>query len=376
MGRGKCFWITGLSNSGKTTIGTALFYKLKKERNDVVILDGDLMKEIASGTDSVQYDDGNRKIRAKRYSQIAKLLSDQGIWVIVCAIAMFDDVREWNRKNIKGYIEIFLNTPCEILRKRDKKGLFNENSNHELPKNPDVVFSNDGEEPVKDIVDIIANLEPRAVEDYDRDKDYWNDYYKSIEGKKVFPSDFAISVEKELSCNSHIMELGCGNGRDSLYFLEKGHSVVAIDGSNVAIDILNDMTRDNKDALFVCDNFVKCRTLYQMKYDCIYSRFTLHAITEEQEDELLNNIKDALSEGGILCIEARTIHDDLFGKGKEIEHNAFFYNDHYRRFVDVEEFKNKLIRIGFTIKHLEESNGFSKTEQSDPILMRCVAELK
>ena len=95
--------------------------------------------------------------------------------MIVCAIAMFDDVREWNRKNIKGYIEIFLNTPYEILRKRDKKGLFNENSNHELPKNPDVVFSNDGEEPVKDIVDIIANLEPRAVEDYDRDKDYWND---------------------------------------------------------------------------------------------------------------------------------------------------------------------------------------------------------
>lgn len=34
-----------------------------------------------------------------------------------------------------------------------------------------------------------------------------------------------------------------------------------------------------------------------MKYDCIYSRFTFHAITEEQEDELLDNIKNALNRG-------------------------------------------------------------------------------
>lgn len=110
-----------------------------------------------------------------------------------------------------------------------------------------------------------------------------------------------------------------------------------------------------------------------MKYDCIYSRFTLHAITEQQEDELLDNIKDALNKGGILCI-ARTIHDDIFGMGKQVAHNAYIYNEHFRRFIDVNEFQNKLEKLGFSIISIEEAHGFSKTAESDPMLMRCIAK--
>ena len=375
MDRGRVYWITGLSNSGKTTIGTALYYRIKKKKNDVVILDGDLMKEIASGTDNAKFEDNDRRIRAKRYSQMAKLLSDQGIWVIVCAIAMYDEVREWNRKNVKGYIEIFLNTPYEVLKRRDKKGLFNENRTYEFPKNPDLVFLNDGLESVKNIVDRIVEIEPKSLEDYDRDRQYWNSYYQSIKNQKIIPSNFAQYVEKLIKKESHVLELGCGNGRDSLYFMSKGHNVIAIDGSDTAIEHLNEFTKDNKNVLFVCDNFVKCRALYQMRYDCIYSRFTLHAITEEQENELLANIKEALDEEGILCIEARTIHDDIYGKGREVEHNAFFYNGHYRRFIDIEEFKIKLQNMGYEIVSIEESKGFSKTDTSDPYLMRCIAKI-
>lgn len=52
ISNGRVYWITGLSNSGKTTVGTALYYELKKTKNNVIILDGDLLKEIASGTES------------------------------------------------------------------------------------------------------------------------------------------------------------------------------------------------------------------------------------------------------------------------------------------------------------------------------------
>lgn len=370
---GRVFWITGLSNSGKTTVGSALFYELKKQKENVVILDGDLMKNIASGTEEAKYSEYDRVIRAKRYSKMAKLLSDQGIWVIVCAIAMFDEVREWNRKNIKGYIEVFLNTPDEVLMIRDRKGLFKKNSNIQYPKTPDLVFLNDGNQSVREIIGTIIDYEPRVIEDYDRDRIYWNKYYSNISEIKAMPSDFAVTIEKELCPNAHILEVGCGNGRDSLYFLSKGHNITAVDGSDTAINRLCEITVDNKNALFVCDNFVKCDVLYQRKYDCIYSRFTLHAITGEQEDEMLSKIKDALAKDGLLCIEARTIHDDIYGKGKEVGYNSYYYNNHFRRFIDVDEFKEKLISFGFKIITLEESVGFSKTEKSDPMLMRCVA---
>lgn len=376
MASGRVYWITGLSNSGKTTIGTALYYELRKSRNNVIILDGDIMKGIVSGTVSVAYGNSDRIIRARRYCQMAKLLADQGTWVVVCAIAMYDEVRKWNRENIKGYIEIFLNTPDDVLRKRDRKGLYRKELNVEFPKNPDAIFFNDGKEPVREIVQKILNLAPEKEEDYDRDRHYWNAYYRGLMEKKVEASGFAVVVEKRLGKGAHVLELGCGNGRDSLYFLDKGHNVIAIDGSDAAIDKLNELTADNKEALFVCDNFVKCKALYQMKYDCIYSRFTLHAITEEQENELLENVREALNKGGFFSVEARTVRDEIYGKGREVARNAYIYDDHFRRFIDVIEFREKLERFGFEIISIEEARGFSKVGDSDPVLMRCIAGVR
>lgn len=373
---GRVYWITGLSNSGKTTIGTALYYDLRKKGVNVVILDGDLLKVISSGSEIVAYDDRNRLIRARRYSTMAKLLADQGLWVIVCTRALFEEIREWNRKNIRGYIEVFLDVPLEILRKRDRKGLILPDNNAQLPKDPDITVNNDGGISIRDIVKEIEGITPRTEDDYDRDREYWNRYYKDLMNHKATPSSFATEVEQRLSRESHIMELGCGNGRDSLFFLAKGHNVLAVDGSDTAIDMLNDVTKDNSNVLFVCDDFVKCQALYQMRYDCIYSRFTLHAITEEQENEMLCNVKQALFDGGLLCIEARTIRDEKFGKGEKVGHNAYYYNDHYRRFIDVSEFEDKLKKMGFRVISIEESRGFSKTEESDPVLMRCIASIE
>ncbi len=84
MATGRVYWITGLSNSGKTTIGTTLYYTLKANGTNVVILDGDLMKLIASGSKTVEYGKDDRITRARRYAQMAKMLADQGQWVIVC----------------------------------------------------------------------------------------------------------------------------------------------------------------------------------------------------------------------------------------------------------------------------------------------------
>lgn len=213
------------------------------------------------------------------------------------------------------------------------------------------------------------------LERYDRDREYWNEYYKGRIKQELIPSDFARVIAEMLDPGVHILELGCGNGRDSCHFLEKGYRVTAVDASNFAIDLLQKVASENDRANFICHDFVKGRELYSDKYDCVYSRFTLHAITSGQEDELLRNVKNALSENGLFCIEARTIHDDIYGCGENVGHNEFIYNGHFRRFIDVEEFGGKLKNLGFEIVSLEENTGFSKTAESDPVLMRCVARV-
>ena len=372
MSKGRVYWITGLSNSGKTTVGTALYYELKKIRDNVVILDGDIMKEITSVSISEEYSPEGRFARAKRYSSLSKLLSDQGLTVIVCTISMYDEIRNWNRLNIKGYIEIFLDCPEAVLMSRDKKGLYQSAMNVEYPKSPDIRIVNDGRIPLREIIKLILSHSSNNEDDYDRDRGYWNQYYANIPGETLQPSQFCMDISDDLEPGKHLLELGCGNGRDSLIFLKKGLRVTAIDASDVAIDHLNKLTKETDAALFVCDDFVKCVSLYQLKYDYVYSRFTLHAINDEQETELLENVHSALTENGKFFIEARSIRDDLYGQGKKVGENAFIYDGHYRRFIDPNQFKQKLERLGFKVNMLVESAGLSKTEESDPVLLRCI----
>jgi adenylylsulfate kinase len=165
--KGILYWITGLSGAGKTTIGTRLYYELKKQKDNVVLLDGDILKNIVD--DSLGYTEEDRRKRAMKYAGICKMLTDQGIIVICCTIAMYDEVRDWNRKNNNGYVEIFLDVPVSVLMERDQKGMYSRQKKGELknlagidmqvefPKNPDIVIHNDGRYTVRQCVEKILH---------------------------------------------------------------------------------------------------------------------------------------------------------------------------------------------------------------------------
>ncbi len=374
---GRVYWITGLKGSGKTTVGMALYYKLLQDYDNVLILDGDILKQFVG--DSVGYNSNERLARGQRYSQLCKLLVEQGMIVVICTIAMFHEVRKWNRNNIKGYVEVFLNTPPEIIWERDKSKLYSfeeireQYATLQMPRCADVIFRNDGTQSLADMVQGIIETVPEKEDDFARDRKYWNRYYAKEQEILGKPSDFAISVARELASGKQLLELGCGNGRDSLFFMKQGVYVTGVDASDEAIGRLQSSMKNSDRGIFVCDDFVKCRTIFQRQYDYIYSRFTLHAITDEQEDELLKNIKEAMIEGSKLFIEARTIRDDIFGKGKKVGLNAYVYEGHFRRFIDPSILISKMKRFGFRILDWQEKRGFSPTRESDPILLRLVA---
>ncbi len=116
---GRVVWITGLSGAGKTTLARALLERLP----GAVLLDGDELRE-ALGTANAGFDADSRKKLALTYARLAGLLARQGMTVVVATISCFYEVHAWNRENLPGYLEVFLDVPEELRRRRDPKGLY------------------------------------------------------------------------------------------------------------------------------------------------------------------------------------------------------------------------------------------------------------
>ena len=76
-----------------------------------------------------------------------------------------------------------------------------------------------------------------------KDNEYWNTFYSK---KKLIkkPSSFAFEIVKYLDSDKKLLELGCGNGRDSFFFAKNGIHVIALDLSNQVIDIDRDSSED------------------------------------------------------------------------------------------------------------------------------------
>ncbi|MCI8424017.1 MAG: adenylyl-sulfate kinase [Lawsonibacter sp.] len=375
--KGTVYFFTGLSGAGKTTIGGLFHQRLKATKPNVILLDGDEIR-LAFGED-VGYTQEERLRWARRIFRVCKLLSDQGIDVVCCSIAMYESVRRWNRENIPNYKEIYIRVSKETLFSRNQKGLYTAGKNvvgmdlpFDEPKRPDIVVQNDGSETPLSIVEgLERTLYPNIVQDPVDNSAYWNQYYKNKLCSRE-PSPFAQYVATLVDPGKQLVELGCGNGRDAVYFAGLGLEVTALDMSQTAVTELQGRKIPN--AVFLCGDFVNADIHQPESYDYAYSRFTMHSINQNQQQVLLSNLFRGLRVGGRLFVEVRSVHDPLFGKGKQVERNAFFYDNHYRRFLVLEELTADLEARGFRIEYAQESTGFAPYGNDDPPVIRVVAE--
>lgn len=202
-----------------------------------------------------------------------------------------------------------------------------------------------------------------------RDVDYWNDFYKN-KFTVSEPTAFAQTILPYLEPGKKLIDIGCGNGRDSLFFYQNGLNVLGIDVSDVAIAQLQKRAHHGGLA-FLCGDFTYLPTEAEA-YDYCYSRFTLHAISKEQSELLLAHVKCILKDGGVFWIEARSVNDELYGQGALLGENEFFYDGHYRRFIDKDALKKDLERFGFFAAYIEESREFAPFQGERPAVIRAV----
>jgi adenylylsulfate kinase-like enzyme len=145
-------WITGISASGKSTLGKYFFKKFKKKNNNTVFFDGDEFRKIFH--DDIKYTLRDRDVNAIRLTSLVKYVSDQKTNLIVSANITSQRFRDWCRKNVKNYFEIFIDTPIDVLRKRDYKKLYKNAFSGKIknvvgvdikfikPKKPDLILDN------------------------------------------------------------------------------------------------------------------------------------------------------------------------------------------------------------------------------------------
>jgi adenylyl-sulfate kinase len=159
-------WFTGLSGSGKSTSAVALEHQLFTMGYSTYLLDGD---NVRNGLCSdLGFSESDRAENIRRAGEVAKLMVDAGLIVLVSFISPFRRERQMARQMLQPgeFLEVYVNTPISVCETRDPKGLYKKarageirnftgiDSPYEAPQHPEIEL-NTASESMDDVVRIL-----------------------------------------------------------------------------------------------------------------------------------------------------------------------------------------------------------------------------
>jgi bifunctional enzyme CysN/CysC len=148
----RCLWFTGLSGSGKSTIANVVERRLLASGHHTYLLDGDNVRHGLNK--DLGFTDEDRVENIRRVAEVAKLMVDAGLIVMVSFISPFRSERRLARDLFAEgeFAEVFVDTPLAVAEERDVKGLYAKaragelknftgiDSPYERPESPELVL--------------------------------------------------------------------------------------------------------------------------------------------------------------------------------------------------------------------------------------------
>ena len=173
MSKGFVVWLTGLPASGKTAIARGLEAELCKRTTRVEVLDGDEVRRNLSP--GLGFSKEDRETHAKRVVYVARLLSRNGVGVIVALISPYRSFRKYAREQIEGFVEVWVKCSLKTCVERDPKGLYKKalsgqitnltgmQDPYEEPVNPEITVDTENETVDESVGRVLSKLEERGL---------------------------------------------------------------------------------------------------------------------------------------------------------------------------------------------------------------------
>jgi adenylylsulfate kinase len=159
-------WLTGLSRSGKTTLAESIAAALASTGCHAEILDGVAVREELG--DFFGYSREERMKVNRVLCAMAKMLARHGVTPIVTAITPYQESRDFNRRELSRYLEIYVDCPVEVCMSRDAQGLYGKamrgdlkhfvgvDDPYEVPKTYDLRLHTSSEHPEESCAKAVA----------------------------------------------------------------------------------------------------------------------------------------------------------------------------------------------------------------------------
>ncbi len=199
----------------------------------------------------------------------------------------------------------------------------------------------------------------------------WNKIYEndaSFFGEES--SNFAISCYDTMKDKvKTILELGCGQGRDSLFFASKGIKVKALDYSQLAIEQLSQLAKQKGLSINASTyDATKPLPFSDSEFDAVYSHMLFSmGFTQEQLKFIFQEIKRVLKNNGFHFFSVRNHNDKFYGTGTRLDDEIYDINGFQIRFFTKQEIEN--LSEGFKIIEIRE-------EYEEPVTLYLVTARK
>jgi bifunctional enzyme CysN/CysC len=168
-------WFTGLCGAGKSTIANAVEADLHSRGNFTYLLDGDNVRHGLNR--DLGFTDIDRVENIRRVAEVARLMTDAGLIVLVALISPFRAERQMARSLFDEgrFLEVFVDTPLAVAEERDPKGLYRKarrgelknftgvDSPYESPENPQLRIDTTTVSPSQAAALLIGALEQRGL---------------------------------------------------------------------------------------------------------------------------------------------------------------------------------------------------------------------